>query len=114
MRNIAVFTAGVIAVSSLLLAQQAQPTTTVPRLVRVSNTFLPADGGKPAPVEGVTFSIYRAASEGAPLWQEIQNVSVDSEGRYNVRLGTTMGCRWICSPPASPAGWECGSTARGK
>jgi Chaperone of endosialidase len=90
MRNIAVCVAGVIAVSGLLLAQQAQPTATVPRLMRISNSFHPANGQPAAPVEGVTLSIYRDEREGAPLWQEAQNVSVDSEGRYSVLLGATL------------------------
>jgi trimeric autotransporter adhesin len=75
-----------------LSAQQSQapPSTTVPHLVRISNTFHPADGQPAAPVEGVTLSIYREEREGAALWQETQNVSVDSEGRYSLLLGTTQ------------------------
>jgi Chaperone of endosialidase len=68
----------------------AQQVTTVPRLVRISNTFRPANGQSAAPVEGVTLSIYRDEREGAPLWQETQNVSVDSDGRYSVMLGATL------------------------
>jgi Chaperone of endosialidase len=67
-----------------------QTVTTVPRLVRIGSTFHPANGQPAAPIEGVTLSIYRDEREGAPLWQETQNVSVDSEGRYNVLLGATL------------------------
>jgi hypothetical protein len=77
---------GLCCVSALV----AQRTTTVPHLVRIGDTFRPADGRPPAPVEGVTLSIYRDEHEGAPLWQEVQNVSFDSEGRYNVLLGATL------------------------
>lgn len=35
----------------------------------------------------ITFAIYRDESGGAPLWQETQNVAVDSHGRYTVQLG---------------------------
>jgi hypothetical protein len=90
MPKLAACPAAVLSASGLLFAQQTQPTTTVPHLVRISNAFLPADGGKPAPAEGVTLSIYRDEREGAPLWQETQNVSVDSAGRYSVLLGATL------------------------
>jgi hypothetical protein len=33
--------------------------------------------------------VYRDQTGGAPLWQEIQNVAVDAEGRYSVLLGAT-------------------------
>jgi trimeric autotransporter adhesin len=69
---------------------QATPVATVPRLVRVSNTFRPANGLPAAPVESVTFSIYREESGGAPLWQETQNVDVDAEGHYTALMGSTL------------------------
>jgi hypothetical protein len=37
----------------------------------------------------VTFSIYNQPSDGTPLWQEVQNVSLDTNGRYTVLLGLT-------------------------
>ena len=61
-----------------------------PRLVRITNTFHAADGQAPAPVESVTLSIYRDERGGSPLWQETQNVSLDSEGRYSVLMGSTL------------------------
>src|SRR5579871_6073453 len=75
-----------------LLAQNTATTTTlsaVPRFVRVSSTFKPADGQPAAAVEGLTLSIYKDEKGGTPLWQETQNVPVDSEGRYNALLGAT-------------------------
>jgi hypothetical protein len=78
MKNtVATIALGLCCLSALI----AQTITTVPRLVRISNTFHPTNGQPPALVEGVTLSIYRDEREGAPLWQEAQNVSVDSEGR---------------------------------
>ena len=74
-------------------AQQAPttaPLTTVPRLVRISNAFHPANGLATSPVEGITLSIYREEQGGAPLWHETQNVNVDSEGRYSVLMGATL------------------------
>jgi hypothetical protein len=74
-----------------LLGQQAdKPTTSVPRLVRLTGTFHPANGLPPAPTEGATFSIYREEQGGTPLWQETQNVSLDANGQYTAMLGITQ------------------------
>ena len=63
---------------SSLLAQSkltsSQPSISVPRLVKFSGIFKPADGQPPAPVEVVTLSIYAEPDGGVPLWQEIQTV----------------------------------------
>jgi hypothetical protein len=76
--------------ATVLSAQQGQPAVAVPQLVRVSNTFHPANGLPAAPVESATFSIYSSEHDGTPLWQETQNVNVDADGRYNAVLGTTL------------------------
>jgi trimeric autotransporter adhesin len=64
--------------------------TAVPRLVRISNTFHPANGMPAAPVESVTLFVYREETGGTPLWQETQNVNVDAEGHYTVLMGSTL------------------------
>ncbi len=38
---------------------------------------------------GVTFAIYKQQDGGAPVWSEIQNVTTDENGQYNVVLGST-------------------------
>lgn len=70
-------------------AQLPEPTaaSAVPKLVRFSGAFHPADGLPVQPTESVTLAVYRDQNGGAPLWQEIQNVAVDAEGRYSVLLG---------------------------
>jgi hypothetical protein len=76
-----------------LQAQQAQyttPVTSVPRLVRISDTFHPANTVPAAAVENVTLSIYKEQEGGASLWQETQNVTLDSENRYSVLMGSTL------------------------
>jgi hypothetical protein len=74
-----------------LLGQQAdKPTTSVPRLVRLTGTFHPANGLPPGPTEGATLSIYREEQGGTPLWQETQNVSLDASGQYTAMLGITQ------------------------
>ncbi|MBV8902857.1 MAG: hypothetical protein JOZ22_04410 [Acidobacteriia bacterium] len=71
--------------------QQSTPSTpvTVPKLIRFTGTFVPANGLPTAPFEGVTLAIYREQQGGTPLWQETQNVAVDRNGQYAVLLGNT-------------------------
>ncbi len=59
-------------------------------------TFLPFrgvavdDNGRPRfGTVSVLFAIYAEPVGGVPLWAEIQAVSVDADGRYQVLLGTT-------------------------
>jgi Chaperone of endosialidase len=73
-----------------LQAQTPSSSVTVPRLVRVTGTFVPASGQPAAPVETITLAIYGDETGGAPLWQETQNVAVDAEGRYALLLGVTQ------------------------
>jgi hypothetical protein len=75
-----------------LNAQQTELTAsslTVPRLVRFSGTFRPANSLPAAPVESVTVAVYRDQYDGAPLWQETQNVQIDANGQYALLMGTT-------------------------
>jgi hypothetical protein len=78
--------------ATALHAQQAPSpaVTTVPRLVRVTGTWVPANGLPAAPVETVTLAIYAEETGGTPLWQETQYVAVDAGGRYTVLLGSTQ------------------------
>ena len=78
-------------------AQQSQPIaiTTVPKLVRFSGSFHPANGMPAQPVESVTLSVYSDQTGGTPLWQETQNVAVDggrkifgSDGSHAERRST--------------------------
>ena len=81
-----------IAPSTLLAQSQftsSQPSISVPRLVKLSGIFKPADGQPPAPVEIVTVSIYAQPDGGVPLWQEMQTVILDKTGRYTVLVGAS-------------------------
>jgi trimeric autotransporter adhesin len=91
-RKAAVFAAFLLSASGLpgQEAPAVRPLVTVPRVIRFSGSFQPANGLPVAPVESVTLSIYREEHGGTPLWQEIQNVPVDAEGRYTVLLGSTQ------------------------
>jgi len=76
-----------------LEAQQTQantPVTTVPRLIRITNSFRPVDGSPISPVESVTLSVYKDEQGGTPLWQETQNVAVGAAGRYSALMGSTL------------------------
>lgn len=79
-------------VCSAVSAQQAATSSTtsvVPRLVNFSARAFD-DQGKPlAGISGITFSIYKDQSGGAPLWMETQNVNTDARGNYTVQLGAT-------------------------
>ena len=61
----------------------------VPRLIKFSSVFQPADGRPPASIEVVTLSVYAEQEGGVPLWQEIQTVAVDTTGRFTVLLGAS-------------------------
>ena len=79
---------------AVLNAQQADVTTantSVPNLIRYSGTLHSAEGAatSSATPQGVTFSIYKQQDGGAAVWQETQNVTADSNGQYNVILGST-------------------------
>lgn len=90
-----------------LAAQTPNSTTapvaaTVPRLITFSGTLISASteagengvvlapGTVPTHVVAITFSLYSEQTDGAPLWSEVQNVHVDSSGRYTVQLGATQ------------------------
>ncbi|HEX3351899.1 MAG TPA: hypothetical protein VHS34_03685 [Terriglobales bacterium] len=61
----------------------------VPRLVKYSGTLKDAAGNPLTGVVGITFSVYADSTGGVPLWQEVQNVQLDQQGRYAVLLGTS-------------------------
>jgi hypothetical protein len=63
--------------------------SSVPRLIRFTGVLVDSAGHPRSGVVGVTFSVYSQATGGAALWQETQNVPLDSQGRYAVLLGMT-------------------------
>ena len=84
-----------IAISTLLsvaiCSAQQTATTSVPNLIRYSGTLKDAQGAalSSSTAVGVTFSIYKQQDGGASVWMETQNVTPDSNGQYNVILGST-------------------------
>ena len=61
------------------------PNATVPNLVKFSGTI----PGTPAGTASVIFALYQDQTGGAPLWQEVQNVTVDASGHYTALLGSS-------------------------
>jgi hypothetical protein len=61
----------------------------VPHLVRFNGTLKPLPGVAANATVAVKFIIYGESTGGTPLWQEVQNIQVDQQGRYDVMLGAT-------------------------
>jgi fibronectin-binding autotransporter adhesin len=81
---------GVLALAQVN-GQQApsMPTATVPRLIQIKGS-VHDETGKPLTGNiGITFTLYTDASDQVAVWQENQNVQLDSAGRYSVLLGAT-------------------------
>jgi hypothetical protein len=67
----------------LLAPAWAQQSATVPNLVKFSGAIPTTSGSSVS----VVFALYANQSGGAPLWQEVQSLAVDSNGRYTALLG---------------------------
>jgi hypothetical protein len=97
-RFVLIVTASLL-LSGSMLAQLASnndlPDESPMRVVNYSGSVPERDVKATRGVCGVTFAIYRDQSGGAPLWQETQNVMLDTAGRYTVQLGST--------PPGLPS-----------
>ena len=87
--RVSILSVCVFAVAAAPARGQSPTLTSVPRLVRVTSSFRPADGQPPAPVETMTLSIYGEETGGVPLWQETQSVAVNPDGRFTLLLGST-------------------------
>ena len=70
-------------------SSQPASTATVPRLIRIQGAVRD-EAGKPLSGRvGVTFALYKDQNDQELVWQENQNVQLDSAGRYSVLLGAT-------------------------
>lgn len=84
-----------VEVISLALSLSAQQTPApaagviVPPVVNFSGQLRGEDGKPLNGTVGATFSLYKEAEGGAPLWVETQNLQVDKNGHYTVALGST-------------------------
>src|SRR5271157_4285351 len=72
--------------------QQSPPsasTATVPRLIQIKGSVRDQTGKPLSGNLGLTFTLYRDANDQVAVWQETQNVQLESAGRYTVLLGAT-------------------------
>ncbi|HEY0701619.1 MAG TPA: hypothetical protein VGD60_02530 [Candidatus Acidoferrales bacterium] len=80
------------AAQTITTAQHSiQPTSgaiSVPRLVQFNGTLKDVAARPVAGVASVSFAIYAEQDGGTALWSETQNVLADSNGHYNVLLGS--------------------------
>src|SRR5579859_7941812 len=66
------------------------PASALPRVVKFSGSVPVAPGTDPTGTTvQVTFGLYADADGGSPLWMETHAVTLDSQGRYSVLLGST-------------------------
>jgi hypothetical protein len=61
----------------------------IPHFVKFAGTLKQFSGASTDRVVALKFGIYSAATGGSPLWQEVQNSPLDSQGHYEVMLGAT-------------------------
>jgi len=72
-------------------AQAPQVKTDIdpPGILKLRGVLRDHNGKRLNGVVGVLFSFYEQQEGGAPLWQEVQNVEVDNQGRFTVLVGST-------------------------
>jgi hypothetical protein len=61
----------------------------IPRLIKFSGTLKDSTGQPRIGTAGAVFALYASQEGGDPLWQEIQTVETDDQGRYGVYLGAS-------------------------
>jgi len=75
--------------ATIVSAQQSSRSESVPRVMHITGVVAPANGKSGNSLETVTLAIYAEEKGGTPLWEETQQVVVDSTGRYSILLGAT-------------------------
>ena len=78
----------ILCCSASFSSGQSTTSAVVPPLVKFSGALSEVDGKPTTGVVGVTFSLYKDAQGGAPVWIETQNVQPDHAGNYSVMLGS--------------------------
>ena len=91
---LSIFAVWIVLVSSASAQEVPQsssnvPLVTVPRLMRIAGTVRDAEGNVLTGTIGIKFALYKDASGQVPVWQETQNVQLNSAGHYSVLLGAT-------------------------
>ena len=81
----------IVTLSSATLLSQVSSSerAIVPHLIKFGGKVVDSQGKPLGGIVGVTLSLYKDQTGGAPIWMEVQNVNVDAKGRYVVLLGST-------------------------
>jgi hypothetical protein len=66
-----------------------QATKEISRTLAFRGKFNDSNGNHMTGVVGVLFAIYEQPKGGAPLWQEVQNIELNSRGRFSAVVGST-------------------------
>jgi hypothetical protein len=69
-------------------AVEASADAVVPLIVNFSGVLSDVNNKPATGIVGVTFSLYKDAQGGAPLWTETQNIRPDKFGHYSAMLGS--------------------------
>ena len=73
-------------------AEQIAPAKTdsdPPPVLKLRGVLRDHDGKRLDGVVGVLFAVYEQQQGGAPLWQEVQNIQVDTQGHFTALVGST-------------------------
>ena len=62
---------------------------TVPRLIQIKGSIHDQTGKPLTGNVALTFTLYKDSTDQVAVWHEVQNVQLDSSGRYTVLLGST-------------------------
>ena len=65
------------------------PTATVPRLIRITGSVHDQAANAVNATRGITFTLYNDQNGQGVVWQETQNLRLDSSGRFSALLGAT-------------------------
>ena len=95
----------VLFLSSRAVLAQSTASDAVPRVIKITGVFRPADGQPPPASKPSPLSIYADERAGRPLWQETQSVAVDDAAVtcWSSAPPTPTASRPPSSPPA-PSG----------
>ncbi|MGA2886157.1 MAG: hypothetical protein ABSE80_13565 [Halobacteriota archaeon] len=63
------------------------PTAPAPRLIQIRGTVRDETGQPLTASTGITFTLYKDENDRAKVWQENQNVQLDSTSHHSVLLG---------------------------
>jgi hypothetical protein len=119
-RLLAIFVIGMVPL--ICRAQCAFPTNNcdsgVPHFVKLEGMVKPEAGMSRDGTFAMKFVIYDEPTSGNALWQEVQNIRLDSDGKYEVLLGATApqgmpvdifasgGMRWLSAQVMRPGSEE--------